>query len=156
MSNKQNDIWNENLQEIGICKLCIDGGFTVSPCPHMEQTKESWGEIPNEPCDFPLECEHGSTGRCDKCGIETWEERFEKLWTIGSIGVQINFGKFTSAKDIAREFTRCEISSAVQKERERIINEILEFEEEIYGDQGEIRGHVVEVHKIKALNERDI
>jgi len=38
--------------------------------------------------------------------VRGWEEEFEKLWTIGSIGVQVNFGRFTSAKQIEKEFIK--------------------------------------------------
>lgn len=86
----------------------------------MEQTKETWGEIPNEPCDFPLECEHGSTGRCDKCGIETWGERFDE--GFDHIIPKIMFGEI--GKKEIKAFIEKEISSAVQKERERLLEEI--------------------------------
>lgn len=36
--------------------------------------------------------------------IEKQREELEKLWTIGSIGEQSRFGRFSTAKDIQREF----------------------------------------------------
>lgn len=120
----------------------------------MEQTKETWGEIPNEPCDFPLECEHGSTGRCDKCGIETWGERFDRQFVEELHPTGVEVVQATEAVHL-KSFIEKEISSAVQKERERI-EEIIEIKR-IQGDDMRDWNYVNACEDIfSALNERDI
>lgn len=52
--------------------------------------------------------------------IEKIEEEHEKLWTIGSIGVQVNFGRFTSAKEIDRQF----LHTALTRVREEALAEV--------------------------------
>lgn len=67
-------------------------------------------------------------GKCRLCGRQVvdstpaqdgdkreWEEEFEKLWTIGSIGTEIKFGHFSSAKGIQKEFIRHILSRAIER-----------------------------------------
>jgi len=43
--------------------------------------------------------------------LRDWREEWEKLWTIGSIGVQIQFGRFSTAKEIEKEFIKQTLAS---------------------------------------------
>lgn len=54
-----------------------------------------------------------------------WEEEFEKLWTIGSIGIQVSFGKFTSAKDIQLEFIK-DLLTLKDQEHKAVLEDIKE------------------------------
>jgi hypothetical protein len=58
--------------------------------------------------------------------VNNWELEFEKLWTIGSIGVQISFGKFTSAKDIEKEFIRHILALCGHQARATALQEAME------------------------------
>ena len=65
----------------------------------------------------------GSEGCACKCHLspssESWEEQWEFLWTVGSIGVESRFGHFSSAKDIEKSFIKNTIIPA-EVERLRI------------------------------------
>jgi len=66
-----------------------------------------------------------------------WEEEHEKLWTIGSIGEQIRFGRFSTAKQIEFEFIKDIIAQAkfesyqqgVEDMRRKCVDAVIEHTE---------------------------
>ncbi len=83
------------------CELCLVKKETrLSVGTYMKMCSDK-----NCPCHTPT---------------QSWEEEHEKLWTTGSIGVQVTFGKFTSAKEIERAF----ITSLLAKRDAELLEEI--------------------------------
>jgi len=143
-----NDMWL-----CGVCKKVYGAPKFLNLKPQVKPTPEvgktyardyshshCWDQKQPPACGIPL-FKHPQCCLCDTPNPSAvvfspqpesdWEEEYEKLWTVGSIGVESRFGHFSSAKQIQREFMRHVIAKKMEEARLQRTNEVVELVKKI-------------------------